>query len=330
MKRRSVFWTALVAVVLIILVLLLAVLMRRPGVRAVRQGGGEAATAVTWDGPTTCYPARMVAESLRLVRAIPGFGPVSPAQHAELAAAATRLSQKYGVQLRASQLASMRNLEIAQIAQRSGTRALRLGEEIAAAVRAGEPILAIADRHKLPPLTVLRQALSEEGYGPAQIRDVLANPERLPARLAAEAPAIFEADLGSRLNAARIKEKSQAYEDAVGAHLHALGLSFQTEEDLRREQVAATGAPVITPDFLFTRPVAINGHPIVWLDAKDYPAIDSGLVRASLAKQAAKYTARFGPGAFVYSGGVMCDSKTARLGPLLLDGSHIRSRPTGA
>ncbi len=142
--------------------------------------------------------------------------------------------------------------------------------------------------------------------------------------VAREAPAVFEADLGSRLNADRIRAKSAAYEDAVGAHLRARGLGFKTENDLRAEHAARRDTtPLMTPDFLFTQPVTIDGRRVAWLDAKDFMAYDGKLVAKSLARQAAKYTARFGPGAFVFSGGLMCDSKTARLGALVLDGSHI-------
>jgi hypothetical protein len=270
----------------------------------------------------------MVAEILRVVRAAPGFGPASSSQRADLAAAAARLSAKYKVPVHADHLLAIRNMEIAVAARWSGGLAKRHGKALLAQSRAGEPILALAARYKLPPTTVLRQILSGEGFGDARIREMLAAPETLPPRLAKEAQAVFEADLGSRLNADRIRAKSQAYEDGVGAYLRERGLQFKTEENLRHEHEAAPGPPLLTPDFLFTRPVTVQGRGfaprrVVWLDAKDYAAIDSKLVMESLAKQAAKYTARFGPGAFVFSGGLMCGSKTEKLGPLLLDGSHI-------
>ena len=69
---------------------------------------------------------------------------------------------------------------------------------------------------------------------------------------------------------------------------------------------------------------------MAWLDAKNFPLYGSRLVASSLARQAEKYTARFGPGAMVFSGGLMCGAgvvpKSAGTGPapLLLDGSHIR------
>ena len=155
---------------------------------------------------------------------------------------------------------------------------------------------------------------------------MIADPTQLPARLAREAQAIFEADLGSRLNADKIRARSQAYEDALGAHLRRLGLEFQTEDDLRRAHEASDGqSPLLTPDFLLSAPVRIDGKTVHWIDAKDYPMYGSRLVARSLASQAAKYTGAFGPGAMVFSGGLMCDVRVSAglASPLLLDGSHV-------
>jgi hypothetical protein len=334
--------STVVAVLLVVLVVILAVLAslsRRPAPAA--SGGGRAQArgppdekVVDWDGPAPCLPARAVAEALRGVRAaIRGFGPATPAERAELDALAARLSKKHGVSLSGAQLAAVRDMEVSTAARHSGLRAQRYGAEIAKAFAAGDGVLAISARLRIAPLAVLRQVLVEGGTPEAQVRDLVANPARLPPRLAAEAPAVFEADIGSRLNADRTKAQSQAYEDAVGAHLRRLGVEFQTEGDLRdaHERAVARGEsppPLLTPDFLLPRPVRIRvdgtvSRPIAWLDAKNYPAVDSKLVMGGLARQAAKYTTRFGPGAFVFSGGVMCGSKTGQLGVLVLDGSHL-------
>jgi hypothetical protein len=323
------------AIVLLVLVVLLAALVRARGGHA--QGGGEADAPVElrWGRPSPCYPAELVAGCLEAARAAPGFGPVTPEQRAGLAAAAARLSAEYGVPLRPGQLVAVRNMEVALEARRGGLRALRLGDTLLAESRAGGSILAIAARHRLPPLAVLRQVLVEAGRSEAEVKGMLAAPERLPPALAAEAPAVFEADLGSRLNADRIKARSQAYEAAVEAHLRAQGLArgrdYQTEDDLRRAQEGPGRAARPTPDFLFLRPVAVRGRRVRWLDAKDYMLYGSKLVTASLAKQARKYTAHYGPGAMVFSGGLMCGARVLPPGtdeePLLLDGSHLVPAP---
>lgn len=339
MTAGRVVW-AILAVVFIVLAVILAAVARAGGRPAESppntKAGGSAArknpnTAIEWDGPETCYPPEMIAECLRLVRGVPGFGPVSAEEQAGLASAAARLSHKYGVELRADQLVAMRRMEAGLAARRSGALALRHGEAIAAANAAGEPVLSIAARYKLPPMAVLRQVLIEAGQSPQQIREAIDDPARLPPKLAAEAPAVFVADLGSRLNADRIRAEAQAYEGAVGAYLRARGVVFETEDDLRKSaprQGPEPGLPLLTPDFLFREPILIDGRRVAWLDAKNYPLYESKLVAASLAKQAAKYTARFGPGAMVFSGGLMCGARVLPKSaggaqPLLLDGSHI-------
>jgi hypothetical protein len=212
-----------------------------------------------------------------------------------------------------------------------------------AASRAGEPVVAIAERLRVPPVAALRQILLELGHSAAAVRAMIADSAQMPPRLAREAPAVFEADLGSRLNAIRARARSQAYEDALGRHLRRLGLRFQTEDDLRRAH--RTSGPLLTPDYLLDEPVLIDGSPVHWIDAKDYPMYGSRLVARSLASQAAKYTAAFGPGAMVFSGGVMCDArvslpeagpkraakppKIASAEPLLLDGSHVGASSAG-
>lgn len=317
---------ACLAALFIILVVALAFLLRARSRATQARGfaqretrGGAAQAALRWEGPRACYPPAMIAEGLRAVRRLPGYGPVNEAGRRQLAAEAARLGAKYGRPFGAPQLEAMRRTEVALAAQRRGGQAARLGGALAAAHAAGESVLALAARHDLPPLAVLRAILAEGGRSPAQVRAAVADPALLPPALAREAPAIHAADEGSRQNAERVRAEAQAYEDAVGAHLRARGLDFETEEDLR-----ARGVP-LTPDFLFRAPVLIDGRPVRWLDAKNYGAFDSPLTLKGLKKQAAKYTARFGPGAMVFGGGVMCGSKTARLGALVLDGTHLSS-----
>jgi len=352
MKKWSIL-IALVAVVLIILVILAALVSRAGPSRAgpPRPGAtGGAATPlastreVRWDGPTACYPKEMVAACQKFVRDMVResrqFGPVSAEESDKLTAEARRLSRKHGVPVSGDQLIAMRNMEVALEAQSGGARALRYGPEMLAASQGGEPVLAIAERLRLPPTAALRQILLELGHSATAVRAMIADPAQMPARLAREAPAIFEADLGSRLNADRIRARSQAYEDALGAHLRRLGLRFQTEDDLRRaHEASGRQGPLLTPDYLLSEPVRVCGKTVHWIDAKDYPMYGSRLVARSLASQAAKYTAAFGPGAMVFSGGLMCDARVlpksagdplGSASPLLLDGSHVgapRTRP---
>lgn len=323
----------------VVLLALVCALGRR---RSARLGGGAAADdVVDWGGAGACVPPAAASEAVQAVReTIRGFGPATPEELEELDGLAAALSKKHGVDLRGDQLAAVRTMEVATAARHSGLRAHRLGAKIAKAHRRGEGVLSIAARLKIAPLAVLRQILVEGGASEAQAREMVADPSLLPPGLASDAAAAAEADLGSRVNGDRTKARSQAYEDAVGRHLQALGVEFRTENDLRDdyERARARGEsppPLMTPDFVFPRPVRIRAadgsvRSVSWLDAKNYPLYRSKLVAGSLARQAEKYMRRFGPGAMVFSGGLFCGVGVAPgsgQSPLLLDGSHIGASP---
>ena len=332
----------LLAIVLAIVLALAAALVaalavagvgrRAPAGRPARGG----AAGIQWDGPVACYPAKMVAAARAAVRGVirdsRRFGPATAEDRRRLAAEAARLSGEHGVPMSTEQLVGLRSMELAELAQTGPVRARAEGPKLLAASRGGESVIAIAERLRLPPMAVLRQILAEEGLGAA----ALADPTQMPARLAREAEAASEADLGSRLNSMRARDRSQAYEDALGRHLRGLGLQFQTEDDLRRAHAASGGqGPLLTPDYLLSEPAHINGRAVHWIDAKDYPMYGGRLMARGLAKQAAKYTDAFGPGAMVFSGGVMCDARVLPEGaaaepPLLLDGSHVAAEPRAA
>jgi hypothetical protein len=221
-------------------------------------------------------------------------------------------------------LLALRNMEVTGEIQRCGVRAMRHGEEILAAHKRAEPVLTTAARLGLPPTVVLRQLLVESGHSAAKAKALVADPSSLPEKLRAELPAILEADRSSRVHGPRIRARSQAFEDAVGAHLQSLGVAYRTEEALRREHAEAgpEAPPLLTPDFLLEAPAVIEGREVHWLDAKNYPAVDDPVTARSTARQVDKYTAAFGPGALVFSGGVMCGGQLASR-VLYLDGTHL-------
>jgi hypothetical protein len=327
--------TTFILIILVVLAASVAGRARLPRGTAV-YGGAKGQRPIRWDGPADCLPKEMVAAGLKFVRGMiresRQFGPANGEEISKLHAEARRLSRKYDAPMSGDQIVAMRDMEVAIESQTGGARALRYGPELLAANRGGEPVVAIAKRLRIPPMAVLRQILLESGHSPTAVRAMVANPAQLPDRLAHEAQAIFEADLGSRVNANRIRERSQAYEDALGDHLRTLGLEFLTENDLRRaHEASADPGPLLTPDFLLSEPAHIDGKTVHWIDAKDYPMYGGRLVARGLVSQATKYTTAFGPGAMVFSGGVMCNAgvlPNAVNGPavLLLDGSHVRPR----
>lgn len=271
-----------------------------------------------------CAPPAVFREARAFLRGLPGFGPATPAELEAVAAFAREASRRHGFPLAPRALLQLRTMELATEAQRSGVRALRAGPELASGREKKVRVVELARRLRLPPVAALRSLLVEAGFPEGEVRAMVADPRRLPADLAAEAAEIFEADLGSRAHAGRIRAEAQAFEDRVEAALRAAfpGAGLATEADLRR--APDPRGPTLTPDFLFAAPVAVGGRRVGWVDAKNYPLADQPLVLKSLEKQAAKYTKAFGPGAFVFAGGVVCGSRLARRADLLLlDGSHL-------
>jgi len=213
-------------------------------------------------------------------------------------------------------LISMRTMEAALMSQRCGVRAQQLGDELAAGYRSGSPVLFLAAKHDLPPQAVLKQILLENGHNESEVRAMIREPSTLPSDLVSQAGSIAEADLGSKLNADRIKQASEDFELRMGAFLDRSGVGFKTESELRRLETKAI------PDFLLNEPVSIHGKPVRWIDVKNYPEYGSRLVTKSLIKQAKKYYGLFGPGAFVFSGGIKCGSLSVPH-TIILDGSFI-------
>ncbi len=323
MNAGDIVWLVAVVVLVVSLALLALRSLAARGTTSVR--GGAPPRAVDWPAPSACLPEAMVAECLAAARAVAGFGPVGEAERAALAQHAARINGRYGAaRVTVAALVSMRTMEAAVAAGRGGVLAQRAGAKILAAYRAGVPVTEIAARRRLPPLAVARQLLIELGRSAADVRALLREPANLRAdpetrALADQLGAVNAADLGSRVNADRIRAGATAFEETVARFLAAAGVKFETEETLR----AANAAVTLTPDFLLREPVTIAGRPVHWIDAKAYPMYGSRLVTKKLAQQAQKYTAAFGPGAFVFAGGVMCHTRVPPADPLLLDGSHL-------
>jgi hypothetical protein len=335
-------------VLLVILAIALALVVRaKRRTRAEVHGGRDPAresrepqepVAVKWPAEAACLPEALVADCLAAVQAMPGFGPVTPAERVRLAEVAVGLNRKYvaadgapAPQVSGAALVAMRTMEAAVTAAACGVKAQRVGDKLLAGHRAGAPVLELARRYRLPPTAVLRQILIELGRSAPEVRALLREPALLrrdPATsaLAAQTDAVFAADLGSRVNADRIRAGAAAFEDAVGAWLRARGVEFKTEAELRTDEAP----PTLTPDFLLTRPALVRGRRIHWIDAKAYPMYGSRLVTKGLAQQAQKYTAAFGPGAFVFADGVMCRARVLPADPLLLDGTHCHRKDTSS
>ena len=185
--------------------------------------------------------------------------------------------------------------EVTLAAQRAHIRGVKLNLTVPFNESA---ILKAAETIRQPPVALLRYLLLAEGATPSQVRNAMADPKSLSRLLTGGFTRLFRADLASRLNSMRAHDMASEFEDRISEMLATqIGRSaFLRENDAR----AASKESGLTPDFLFTTPIIINGRPVHWLDAKNYYWYGSPLTARSVISQAEKYTKAFGPGAFAF------------------------------
>jgi hypothetical protein len=123
---------------------------------------------------------------------------------------------------------------------------------------------------------------------------------------------------------AQIRNNSLEFEGLIAAYLRDHNVAFKTEDELRNQ------ANIATPDFLLKTPIKINGHKVYWIEAKDMPLIDYFFIHKTVKRQAAKYLAAYGPGAFIFScglgnksGHIDAPKATIDAGILMLDGRFL-------
>ena len=168
--------------------------------------------------------------------------------------------------------------------------------DIAAEYGRGVGILTLSHTYDFPPLHLIRAVLQFRGH--ARLVEAELTGRDLEQFKLARARDLTSGDQDS-ITAA----EAASAEAAFVARIRALGIPLKDQADLTAEQELSHGRAVITPDILFTTPVRINGAEVNWIDYKNYVGADIQFLRASNRKQAARYTDKFGPGAFAYSGG---------------------------
>lgn len=336
--RAALVPLGLAAVVAAIAGRLLFASSRRRAAAVTAAGGGRPAgpagpgAPLRWPGAPPCLSEAEGRARLAAAKSVGGFGPAGPEGRAALAAAGARLGAPEG------ELEKARTMTVALAARRAGARALREGPALRAALARGEPLARVAKERGLPPLAALRAALLEGGAPGAAVRRAVAAAAEGDAAGAAAAvpgappavwgqvPAAAAADLGSRGHNERVRKASLAFEAAVARQLRAGGHAFLTEAEARAAAAAAgRPPPALTPDFLLSPPArAPGGEAVHWVDAKNFPHYAAGGPGSQkITEQAAKYCAAFGPGAFVFSGGLLCAGGVRPPGVVLLDGSAL-------
>lgn len=238
------------------------------------------------------------------------FGPITRARVSGWNKLAKKLTAEYRSDISAQQIMSIRSALLKQHIVQNHHRVARLAPRMAREYTAGADILTMSHKYNHPPLSILRVIFDSLRVAPAaDIRSVFTQ--------AAEPTDVFTgrdlAQYGRAAAADILESKLQRGVHQVAARNERIfvdkfretGIRIRTQDDLAAEQIAADGRASLTPDLLFDEPVLINGQHVGWIDYKDYVGTPVGFLMTSNRKQAAKYAARWGPGAIFYNGGVI-------------------------
>jgi len=168
------------------------------------------------------------------------------------------------------------------------------------------PLVDLARRRKMPPLTLWRAILEYRGFSVAEIFAARCSPEDiLTGWDLKQFMSANEADIENIHLSQHIAKIAAFNEDTFVQYFKSIGIKLQTQEDLTIDQIAKFGRPINTPDLLFIDVVYINGNRIHWIDYKDYIATEISFLYTSNAKQSARYVNEWGPGVLCYHRGVI-------------------------
>ena len=314
-------------------------------------------TAIHWPsaGPVPLRSEISLLASGTLVRR-GEFGHLAGSRALEVALACDEqgLSFRQGASIR-------KQLLWGKLMRRGGMRKLRRAGSVRALTRqfeAGQtPLLELAARHDLPPVSILRAILTARvrattprrsrgpgGRRPAGTRRVV---QAIIGETSDEHVARFLSDwelaelrtakahdaVGHRPAAATAA--ADAWERAVYAYLDAQGVRYLSEEDLKRGgahggwDAASRGTPdcvILNDDEL-----VLNGRAVRWIEFKSYYA--SGLrdnapfTRRAVSRQVERYQREFGPrGAVILRDGFSDEVSRRYPDTLFLDGGPLVSR----
>lgn len=253
-------------------------------------------------------PAVDFAAVIEAARPAPSnYAPLSDAETKKLTTAAKKLG------VAQSMLVSVRNILASQAVSDRVPAVIEAKDKITALSAAGKSILEIASELELPPISVARQLLLNEGKSLNEARTIITDPT-IEHKLRVGIDEAAAADVSGRASMKIIADAAELFEKRVADELTAAGIKWIGEEKLREVQTAnpKLGRPVATPDFFFETPIMLNGKTVNWIDAKDYPLFAGPDVLSryhrSLVRQAEKYNGHFGRGAFVFNGGVVANA----------------------
>lgn len=262
--------------------------------------------------------SRQVYKRLREYFVGTGYGPAGAAEHAKIATLAAEN------ELSPAQVTSIRNIVIKDKIIKNHGRMNAMITGLSAAYNSAS-ILQVAAKYDFPPLNLFRGIMLHRGVSASDMYKIYTYkvpPESILRGRDLEQYILAERnDANSTFNQDLAAERAAAAELDFVNMLKGRGISVRTQDELAREQIAAVGRAVNTPDVLFDCEVNINGSPVKWIDYKDYIGTNTSFLIKSNKAQAARYVAEWGPGAMCYGPGFIDD--VAIPGTMMLDCTGI-------
>lgn len=235
------------------------------------------------------------------------------------------LNQKHNSSTTMEQAISIRNIILKDKIIKNFARMNQFIGKIAGEYKAGNGILALSIAYDFPPLNLLRGIFLHLGYDSSRIYSIFANKEDPSAFLNGRDLQQYNAaernDAESTFNQQLIATIAAENENLVVDYFKSLGIKLTTQDELTIEQKEKYGRAVITPDILFNDRVYINNSRVHWIDYKDYIGTKVKFLYSSNVNQAAKYTAKWGPGAMCYHRSFVQDVQIP--GALMLDATAL-------
>lgn len=187
---------------------------------------------------------------------------------------------------------------------------------------AGEDIVNIAKEKCYPPAGVFRRVLLHRGMSELTVKSLVG---RLPtsehplcrhlcSRDIEQLHAAWNADAVSPAVIVRRTSEAAKAEAEFVEWFKTQGVKFKTQAELTAEQTAEFGRPMITPDVLILGDYRVDGIQLHWIDFKDYIGCPTYQILQSCKEQAAKYTEKWGQGAFCFHGGYIENMKISLAG----------------
>ncbi len=168
------------------------------------------------------------------------------------------------------------------------SKLLSVGEKILYLYNIKTPILEIAYKLKFPPVSILKQLLSELKFESHEIENVLRNkiPKRLPDTIAKQLKNIFTFDFISDLNIRKRRNDDLAFVQNIIKKLKLRNFTKISNSTL-----------------YFKSGVVINDTEIHWISIKNYIYTDSPTCKRVLLREQLKLS-KYGRGCFVFTGAV--------------------------